>query len=45
MLGAFWNSEAWSLQLLAIDLDPGAEALPIITHDLKLSCDGCQLAW
>ena len=36
--------KVWSLQLLAIDPDPGAEALPVITHDLELSCDGQQLA-
>ena len=28
---------------MAIDRDPGAEALPVITHDLELSCDGQQL--
>ena len=38
------DPEAWSLQLLAIDQDPGAEALPVITHDFELSCDGLQLA-
>ena len=32
------------MQLLAVDPDPGTEALPVITHDLELSCDGCQLA-
>ena len=36
--------EAWGLKLLAIDLDPGAKLGPPITHDLKLSCDGLQLA-
>ena len=36
--------EAWSLQFLTIDLDPGAESLPGVAHDLELSCDGLQLA-
>ena len=36
--------EAWSLQLLAIDHDPGAISGPSIAHDLELSCDGLQLA-
>ena len=40
-----WFAEAWRLQLLAIDRDPGAKVLPVITHDLELSCDGQQLAW
>jgi|6_EtaG_2_1085325.scaffolds.fasta_scaffold16026_1 hypothetical protein len=39
-----WFVEAWSLKLLAINPDPGAKALPVITHDLELSCDGQQLA-
>ena len=39
-----WFSQAWSLQLLAVDHDPGTEALPSIAHDLELSCDGLQLA-
>ena len=39
-----WFVEAWSLQLLAVDRDPGAKLLPGIAHDLELSCDGCQLA-
>ena len=39
-----WFAEAWRLQLLAIDRDPGAKVLPVITHDLELSCDGQQLA-
>ena len=34
---------AWRLQLLAVDLDPGAKALPVVTHNLELSCDGLQL--
>jgi len=38
------DPEAWSLQLLAVDRDPGAKALPGIAHDLELSCDGQQLA-
>ena len=38
-----WFSQAWSLQLLAVDRDPGAKALPVITHDLELSCDGQEL--
>ena len=37
------DPEAWSLQLLAIDIDPGAELLPGIGHDLELSRDGQQL--
>ena len=36
--------ELGRLKLLAIDHDPGTEALPVITHDLELSCDGLQLA-
>ena len=36
--------EAWGLKLGAIDQDPGAKLGPPITHDLKLSCDGLQLA-
>jgi len=43
-LVASFNPEAWSLQLLAINKNPGAKALPAVTHDLELSCDGCQLA-
>ena len=39
-----WFSQAWSLQLLAVDHDPGAKLLPVITHDLELSCDGQDLA-
>ena len=39
------DPEAWSLQLLAIDRDPGTKLLPSIAHDLELSCDGLQLAW
>ena len=35
-----WFVKAWSLELLAIDPDLGTEALPVITHDLELSCDG-----
>ena len=35
--------QAWRLQLLAIDPDPGAKLLPSIAHDLELSCDGLQL--
>ena len=38
-----WFSQAWSWQLLAVDRDPGAKALPGITHDLELSRDGQQL--
>ena len=38
-----WCVKAWSLQLLAVDHDPGAEALPVIGHDLELSCDGLKL--
>ena len=38
------DPEAWSLQLVAIDLDPGTKALPVVTHDLELSCDAQELA-
>ena len=38
------DSEAWSLQLLAIDHDPWTKLGPTIAHDLELSCDGLQLA-
>ena len=38
-----WFVEAWSLQLLAVDHDPGAKLGPPIAHDLQLSCDGLQL--
>ena len=38
-----WFVERGRLQLLAIDHDPGAKALPVITHDFELSCDGQQL--
>ena len=37
-------SQAWSLQLVAINKNLGSKALPAVTHDLELSCDGCQLA-
>jgi len=37
--------EAWRLQLLAIDPDPGAKLLPGIGHDLELQADGRQLRW
>ena len=37
------NPQAWSLQLLAVDPDPWTKALPVIAHDLELSCDGLQL--
>ena len=43
MLGP-WFVKAWSLKLLAIDHDPGTEALPSIAHNLELSCDAQQLA-
>ena len=33
------------MKLRAIDPDPGAEALPVIAHDLELQADGQQLAW
>ena len=36
--------QAWRLQLLTIDPNPGAESLPVIGHDLELSGDGLQLA-
>ena len=35
-----WFVEAWSLKLVTVDPDPWTEALPVITHDLELSCDG-----
>ena len=38
------NYDAWSLKLFAVDRDPGAKALPVVGHDLELSCDGQQLA-
>ena len=38
-----WFVELGRLQLLAVDRDPGAKALPGITHDLELSRDGQQL--
>jgi len=34
------DPEAWCLQLLAIDLDPGAKLGPVMAHDLELSRDG-----
>ena len=43
-LAASFNPEAWSLKLLTIDRDLRAKALPGVTHDLELSCDGLQLA-
>ena len=43
MLGASRYSEAWSLKLVAVDHDPGTMSSPSIAHDLKFSCDGCQL--
>ena len=39
-----WFVKAWSLQLLAIDIDPGAKLLPGIAHDFELSRDRQQLA-
>ena len=39
------DSEAWSLQLLAIDHDPWTKLGPSIAHDLEFSRDGQQLAW
>ena len=39
-----WFSQAWSLQLLAVDRDPWTKLLPVITHDLELSCDSQELA-
>ena len=35
--------QAWSLKLLAIDQDPWTKLLPVITHNLELSCDAQQL--
>ena len=43
-LVASFNPEAWSLQLLAINKNLGTKALPAVTHNLELSCDGLQLA-
>ena len=40
-----WFVEAWSLKLFTININPGAEALPVIAHDLELQADGQQLAW
>ena len=45
MLVASGYPEAWSLKLLAVDHDPGAELRPVIAHDLEFSRDGLQLAW
>ena len=39
-----WFVEAWRLELLAVDQDPGTKLGPSIAHDLELSCDGLQLA-
>jgi len=36
--------QAWSLQLVAIDLDPRTVLSPAIAHDLELSRDGLKLA-
>ena len=41
---AAWYPEAWSLQLAAIDHDPGTKLGPSIAHDFELSCDGQQLS-
>ena len=38
------DPEAWRLQLLTINKNFGTKALPAVTHDLELSCDGLQLA-
>ena len=32
------------MKLVAIDSDPGAKAVPVVAHNLELSCDGLQLA-
>tara|TARA_E500000305_G_C3994915_1_gene224032 strand:- start:346 stop:504 length:159 start_codon:yes stop_codon:yes gene_type:complete len=40
-----WFVKAWSLELLAVDQDPGTKPGPGIAHDLELSCDGLELAW
>jgi len=37
--------QAWSLQLGAININPGAKLLPSIAHDLELQANGLQLAW
>ena len=37
--------ELWRLQLFTINLDPGAKALPVVSHDLELNRDGLQLSW
>ena len=44
LLAASFNPEAWRLQLLAINKNLGTKALPGVTHDFELSCDGQQLA-
>ena len=37
--------EAWSLKLVAIDLDPGTMPSPAIAHDLELQANRRQLRW
>ena len=38
-----WFAEAWRLQLLTIDQDPGAMLSPSIAHDLELQANGLKL--
>jgi len=38
-----WFVEAWRLQLLAIDRDPGTKLGPAIAHDLELQTNGLKL--
>jgi len=39
-----WLSQAWSLQLLAINKNLGTKLSPGVTHDLELQANGLQLA-
>ena len=38
------DPEAWSLQLLAIDQDPGTMLSPSVGHDLKVQANRRQLS-
>jgi len=38
------DPEAWGLQLLAVDRDPGTMSGPAVAHDLELQANGLQLA-
>jgi len=42
-LGRAGDPEAWSLQLVAIDFNPGAMLGPSIAHDLELQANRRQL--